>query len=220
MTGVAGVAGADGCDHGVGDLIEGLCVPRFRAGWPRSGPADRLPRGISRTGGPNGVSTGSPDQSRRRRHAARAAGPSPAAGASPLARSRWVARLDGTRCATGTGTRGRPTRRQPPSANRTPPSASAQGGRVYRRASRGSAAVSRPEVPPPAVTRVALPNASSSSQVSPRPASAPAWTRVAQDRGEGGPPAANSLVTSCASSGDRRCAWACSTCTPATTRRR
>jgi len=42
-------------------------------------------------GAPSGVSTGPPDQSQRRRHAARPAGQSPAAGASPLARSRWVA---------------------------------------------------------------------------------------------------------------------------------
>jgi hypothetical protein len=52
-------------------------------------------------------------------------------------------RLAGTRCATGTSSRGRPTRRQPPSSNRTPVSTSAQGGLVYRHASRGS--VSRPE---------------------------------------------------------------------------
>ena len=101
-------------------------------------------------GAPSGVSTGPPDQSQRRRHAARPAGPSPAAGASPLARSRWVARLDGTRCATGTGTRGRPTRRQPPSSNRTPLSASAQGGLVYGHASRGSA---KPSAVPSGVER-------------------------------------------------------------------
>jgi hypothetical protein len=89
-------------------------------------------------GGPDGVNTGPPDQSQRGRHAARLAGPSPAAGASPLARSRWVAPLDGTRSATGTGTRGRPTRRQPPSANRTSHFASPQGGLVYGHASRGS----------------------------------------------------------------------------------
>ena len=46
-------------------------------------------------GGPDEVDTGPPDQSQRRRHAARSAGPSPAAGASPLARSRWVATSSG-----------------------------------------------------------------------------------------------------------------------------
>ena len=55
-------------------------------------------------GGPTGVDTSPPDQSQRRRHAARHAGPSPAAGASPLARSRWVA--------TSTG-RGAPPGRRP-----------------------------------------------------------------------------------------------------------
>ena len=91
MSGVAGVERAEDGDHGVGDLIEGLCVPRFRAGWPRSGPSSWLTLQDLAHGSSDGVSTGPPDQSQRGRHAARHAGPSPAAGASPLARSRWVA---------------------------------------------------------------------------------------------------------------------------------
>ncbi len=58
----------------MGDLIEGLCIPRFRTGWPRCGTSVPSVPGLLAHGSLHEGRIGAPDRSRRRRCADRATG--------------------------------------------------------------------------------------------------------------------------------------------------